>query len=93
MKSVFVHVMTPVIAGNFATQELWCKKGPPTSELIAHFTPQPPLPAKMSLPATRPDAALVDKMAALADRLGLLLQNEHQVGFHFNDVTNLPLFL
>ncbi|KAG2452817.1 hypothetical protein HYH02_002163 [Chlamydomonas schloesseri] len=61
-------------------KELWCKKGPPTAELISHFPPQPPLPLT---PAPLPpiSAAELERLRPLtsaADQLGILLQNHHQ---------------
>ncbi len=62
-------------------QELWCKKGPPTAELISHFPPQPPLPLT---PAPLPPVSAAElerlrPLTSVADQLGILLQNHHQV--------------
>ncbi|GAX83792.1 hypothetical protein CEUSTIGMA_g11217.t1 [Chlamydomonas eustigma] len=59
-------------------KELWCKKGPPTAELIAQYTAQQPLPISPALPPLHPDPALLAPLTGHADRLGRLLQNNHQ---------------
>jgi hypothetical protein len=61
-------------------QELWCKKGPPTAELISHYPPQPPLPlVAAALPPDPVDMERLSALTASADALGVLLQNRHQV--------------
>lgn len=64
-------------------KELWAKKGPPTAELIAQYTPQPMLPMSPPVPPPRPDKEAVTLLSFYADRLGDLLQNDHQ-GFMYN---------
>ncbi|GIL49345.1 hypothetical protein Vafri_5718 [Volvox africanus] len=64
-------------------KELWCKKGPPTPELIAHYPQYPPLPLSPPPLPPPPDAEKLRRLTALADQLGVLLQNNHQ-GFLFN---------
>ncbi|GLC64956.1 hypothetical protein PLESTF_000225900 [Pleodorina starrii] len=64
-------------------KELWCKKGPPTSELIAHYPQYPPLPVSPPPLPPPPDAGRLRQLTVLADQLGVLLQNNHQ-GFLFN---------
>ena len=60
-------------------QELWCKKGPPTAELISTYKAQP-LPALTPPPPPpMPQLEKLRPLTALADQLGLLLQNHHQV--------------
>ncbi|PNW88256.1 hypothetical protein CHLRE_01g021450v5 [Chlamydomonas reinhardtii] len=61
-------------------KELWCKKGPPTAELISHFPPQPPLPLTPApLPPVSPaEMERLRPLTAAADQLGVLLQNHHQ---------------
>ncbi|GLI61283.1 hypothetical protein VaNZ11_003633 [Volvox africanus] len=66
-----------------AFKELWCKKGPPTPELIAHYPQYPPLPLSPPPLPPPPDAEKLSRLTALADQLGVLLQNNHQ-GFLFN---------
>lgn len=64
-------------------KELWAKKGPPTAELVAHYTPQPPLPSSLPLPPPRPSIEIRIQLTSTADKIGRLLQNNHQ-GFHPN---------
>jgi tetratricopeptide (TPR) repeat protein len=64
-------------------KELWAKKGPPTAELIAQYTPQPLLPMSPPLPPPRVDTEALTRLCVYADRLGDLLQNNHQ-GFMYN---------
>ncbi|KAG2444526.1 hypothetical protein HXX76_001272 [Chlamydomonas incerta] len=61
-------------------KELWCKKGPPTAELISHFPPQPPLPLTPApLPPVSPaELERLRPLTSAADQLGILLQNHHQ---------------
>lgn len=61
-------------------QENWCKKGPPTPDLIAKMKPQPGVPASPPKPPPQPDMDKLRQLTSLADQLGLLLQNQHQVG-------------
>jgi hypothetical protein len=60
-------------------QESWCKKGPPTPELITAYTPQPPVPLSPPPPPARPDPEVLGRLVKVADSLGFLLQNSHQV--------------
>ena len=60
-------------------QELWCKKGPPTAEMIAQYVPQPTVPVSPPPPPLRPDLDKLSVLTGLADQVGLLLQNNHQV--------------
>ncbi|PNH05026.1 Tetratricopeptide repeat protein 13 [Tetrabaena socialis] len=59
-------------------KELWCKKGPPSAELISHYPPQPPLPLSPPPLPPPPDAERLRPLTVLADQLGVLLQNNHQ---------------
>lgn len=61
-------------------QEQWCKKAPPTPELLMQYTLQPPPPRTppLTLPSG-PDAAVAQQLIQQADELGALLQNNHQV--------------
>lgn len=65
-------------------QELWCKKCPPTAELMRAYRAQPRPPPAPASPAQSPapcgpDATAVRDLARQADRVGALLQNDHQV--------------
>ncbi|KAG1678968.1 hypothetical protein FOA52_013031 [Chlamydomonas sp. UWO 241] len=59
-------------------KELWCKKGPPTAELISHYSSQPSVPSVPPPPPPPPDAEKAATLTALADGFGRLLQNQHQ---------------
>lgn len=61
------------------SQELWCKKGAPTAELIATYNTQPPLPLRPPSPPPRGDMHKLALLTGLADKCGRLLQNQHQV--------------
>ncbi|KAK9817859.1 hypothetical protein WJX72_003273 [[Myrmecia] bisecta] len=56
-------------------KESWCKKGPPTTELLMHYRMQPPPRPGPSPP--RPSPAILGPLTAEADRIGALLQNRH----------------
>jgi hypothetical protein len=73
---------------NVIVQEAWCKKAPILPSLIARVPPQPPLPSTpaVSSPAALPDAAVLTPLVDLADRLGAMLQNQHQVRVHHGTV-------
>jgi len=64
-------------------QELWCKKGAPTAELLAAIRLEAPLPVTPALPPPRPPAALLARLTGPADAVGRLLQYRHQ-GFMAN---------
>ena len=64
-------------------KELWAKKGPPTAELISQYSPQPLLPMSPPVPPPRVDKESLSRLSLYADRLGDLLQNNHQ-GFMYN---------
>jgi tetratricopeptide (TPR) repeat protein len=59
-------------------KELWCKKGPPTAELISHYSSQPSVPSVPPRPPPPPDAVKAAALTVLADGFGRLLQNQHQ---------------
>ncbi|KAG2493602.1 hypothetical protein HYH03_008119 [Edaphochlamys debaryana] len=59
-------------------KELWCKKGPPTAELISHYPPQKALPVSPPPLPPLPDMDKLRPLTQLADQLGVLLQNHHQ---------------
>lgn len=60
-------------------QEQWCKKGPPTAELITSYAPQPAMPSSPINPPAALDWGVLRPLTALADKFGALLQNDHQV--------------
>ena len=64
-------------------QEAWCKKGPPSQQLLATYRPQPALPRKPPPRPPPPSPALVVELIRAADALGRLLQYNHQ-GFLAN---------
>ncbi len=60
-------------------KELWCKKGPPSREFVAKYTPQPSLPLSPPPPPPPVPAAQLSALIDIADRLGPRLHNSHQV--------------
>lgn len=64
-------------------QELWCKKGAPTAELLGAIRLEPPLPVTPPLPPPRPPAAVLERLTGPGDAVGALLQYHHQ-GFMAN---------
>ena len=64
-------------------QELWCKKGAPTAELLGAIRLEPPLPVTPPLPPPRPPAAVLERLTGPGDAVGALLQYRHQ-GFMAN---------
>ena len=64
-------------------QELWCKKGAPSAELLGAIRLEPPLPVTPPLPPPRPPAALLERLTGPGDAVGALLQYRHQ-GFMVN---------
>lgn len=68
-----------VCCGAAYAQESWCKKGAPTPDLISQYKPQPLPPPHPRAPQPAPDAAVLRPLVKLADQLGALLQNQHQV--------------
>ena len=64
-------------------QELWCKKGAPTAELLGAIRLEPPLPVTPPLPPPRPPAAVLARLTGPGDAVGALLQYRHQ-GFMAN---------
>ncbi len=62
-----------------SVQENWCKKGAPTPDLISSYKPQPLPPAVPRSPPPRTDAAVLQPLVRVADQLGHMLQNQHQV--------------
>ena len=61
-------------------QELWCKKVPPSqSQLLACQHHPSKVPREdPGPPPPLPDQAAVARLAAAADKIGVLLQNHHQ---------------
>jgi len=60
-------------------KELWCKKAPPTPELLLQYTLQPPITFSPSPPLpSQKESAAIFQLLQQADQLGVLLQNNHQ---------------
>lgn len=60
-------------------QELWCKKMPPTAQLLSVYRMQPLPPGGLAPPPPRgPEAADVALLTRHADAIGKLLQYRHQ---------------
>ena len=61
------------------TQELWCKKVPPSTSQFSHCRHNhPSLPDTDPQPPPLPNRQEVARLLATADEIGLLLQNQHQ---------------
>jgi hypothetical protein len=60
-------------------QEAWCKKAPLLPDLIAQYQPQAVLPAALPPPPPPLPALLLAPLLELADQVGAMLQNQHQV--------------
>ena len=73
-KRSFVSLLPP--APN--TQELWCKKGHVTQELVNLYKMQPVIPRDPPAPPPAAAPEVLDPMTQAADIVGQLLQNHHQ---------------
>lgn len=59
-------------------KEMWCKKQPPTPELISTYAPQPPLAMTPPTAPPRHELPKLKSLTNVADVLGTLLQYSHQ---------------